>query len=184
VCTQQESITKTALEQRNALQHTATHCNTLQHTATHCNTLQHTATHCNTLQHSATHCNSLLTATYIRTGTQQEVMKKTALELIANKPFDEQDLKFCSLQHTATHCNTLHHTATRCNTLQLCVYATGSHEKDSSRARREQALQRTRSQIPLVWNFSRPRKGRNNQKSNYLNNQKLHHLNNQKSNHF
>ena len=27
----------------------------------------------------------------------------------------------CSLQHTATHCNTLHHTATHCNTLQHTV---------------------------------------------------------------
>ena len=97
-CTQEESITKTALEHRNTLQHTATHCNTLQHTATRCNTLQHTATHCNSLQHTATHCNTLqLTATHCNcVCTQQEAMKKTALELDANEPFNEQDLKFRS----------------------------------------------------------------------------------------
>jgi len=48
--------------ERNALQHTATHCNALQHTAAtaiYCTAQQHTATQCNTLQHTATHCNTL-----------------------------------------------------------------------------------------------------------------------------
>jgi len=67
--------------------YTATHGHSLQHTATHCNTLQH-FTICTPLQHIATHCNTL------------------------------QNTTSCTpLQHNVTHCNTLQHTATHCNTL-------------------------------------------------------------------
>jgi len=111
---------------RNALQHTATHCNILQlrgerqtqrretdvlnteDAASHCNTLQHTvirdsdtAKHCNTLRHSATHCNTVQ-----HSATQCDTRQRHCK----------------TLQHAATHrdtrqrrCNTLQHTATHCN---------------------------------------------------------------------
>ena len=82
--------------------HTASHCNTLQHTwkhsiRTHCYALQHT----NTLQHAATHLKTLYTCTpmYIH----------MCGHMIHNC--------ICTLQHTASHCNTFQHTETHCNTL-------------------------------------------------------------------
>ena len=62
-----------------------------QHTATHCSTPQYTATHCSTLQHTVAHW---------------------VFDVFAWAVSHE------SIQHTATHCNTLQHTATHCNTLQ------------------------------------------------------------------
>jgi len=72
-------------------------------------TTTHTATHCNT------HCNTLYS---IRTmGHESE------------RPFSN------TLQHTATHCNTLQHTATHCNTLQhtIYIYITRTMGHDSKR---------------------------------------------------
>jgi len=65
----------------------------------HCNKLhQHTTTHCNKLhQHTTTHCN-------------------TRSSKITAEGRSHASLP--TLQHTATHCNTLQHTATHCNTLQ------------------------------------------------------------------
>ena len=119
------------------LQHTAPHCTTLHHTATHCNirqnepcmfavfyfvvahlqkygafvviintlkrgvfealvdTLPHTDTHCNKLQHTK----SLYLLAHLLGFHQMISLQHT-------------------LQHTATHCNTLQHTATHCSTLQ------------------------------------------------------------------
>ena len=102
----------------NTLRHTATHCNTLTHTATHCNILQRTATHFNTLQHTATHCTTLQhTANTLQhqgaTGTISIVWRNGLVQHTA--------AHWHTLQHTATHykqCNTLQHVATHCNTLQ------------------------------------------------------------------
>jgi len=97
--------------QLDTLQHTATHCNTLQHTATHCNTLQHTATHCNTLQH---------TATYQKRGRS----RGWAAGCVARcSPTMRGTAPACTyvndtLQHIATHCNTLQHTTAHYTTLQ------------------------------------------------------------------
>jgi hypothetical protein len=110
---------------RRFLRHTATHCNTLQNTATHCSTsysgtimslswhcvrffLQHTATRCNalqTLQHTATHCNTSYSG------------------IVSCFSLGTVPVSFCdTLQHIATHCNTLQHTATHCNVRQHIVY--------------------------------------------------------------
>jgi len=89
---------------------TATHRNAVQHTAARCNALQHTTAHCNTLQYTVKH----------RKDTQQYTSTHYCNTLPTWPPL----LKFwfvsgmCTLQHTATHCNTLQHTATHCNTLQ------------------------------------------------------------------
>jgi len=113
------------------LQHVATYCNTLQqversqalqceehmligditHTDTHCNTLQHTATHCNTLQHTATLCNKCEIRAHRRlvTGSGEGVSGPHHSDCHALRSL---------LQHTATHCITLHHTAPHCTTLQ------------------------------------------------------------------
>jgi len=99
------------------IQHTAAHCKTLQHTATHCNTLQHTATLCNILQHTAPHCNTLqhiatqwymclymhihiFVWIYIRCSLYDMCLFVCLLGKGLN-------LHQCTLQHTATHCNTL-----------------------------------------------------------------------------
>jgi len=95
-----------------------TYCNTLQHDATHCNgrSSQHLSlflaqsnlTICGTLQHTATAilCNIL--------HTLQQALEPASLPFYLS-------FNICTLQHAATHCNTLHtvqHTATHCNTLQ------------------------------------------------------------------
>ena len=109
----------------NALQRTATNCNALHRTASHCNALQRTATQCNALQRTATHCNALQrTATHC--DALQRVVEHCNTHTRANYGECRADwcdrLAVCdehvSLQHTATHCNTLQHTATHCNTLQ------------------------------------------------------------------
>ena len=77
-------------------------CRPSQFTASHCNTLQHTATRCNTLQHSTTHtaARTILSSLSIRciamrhTATQQRTATTSTLP---------QN----TLQHTATHCNSL-----------------------------------------------------------------------------
>ena len=112
----------------NTLQHTATHCNTLQHIVTLQHTateewkqqiwyfnhsLQRTATHCNTLQHTATHCNKL-----------QHILQHTLTEEWEQQTwFLNLSFSKCWLKQVHTYsylsprCNTLQHTATHCNTL-------------------------------------------------------------------
>jgi len=109
-----------------SLQHTATHCNTLHHTATHCNTLQHTATRYTSLHHTAQHCNKLqrtrdahvneswhttthawCTRWWGRTRWWVRAHKRNQWPPVPHMP----SLVEQSLQHTATHCNTLQHTA-------------------------------------------------------------------------
>jgi len=126
------------------MQRTATHHNTRQHTATQCNTLQRTATHCNTMQHTATHCNALQhTATHIKTGLLQvsnklgsamvlwerhtHVTHGNESRLLSTSHVTHVNTKLLqvsnTLQHAATHCNTLQH-ATHCNTGLLQVSIT------------------------------------------------------------
>jgi len=85
-----------------------TNCNKLQHATTHCNTLQHTATHCNTF--------SILGAIFSTSRT----LRRLSFRCVWNvPPHTTTNCNTCNtLQHTATHCNTLQHTATHCNTLQ------------------------------------------------------------------
>jgi len=98
--------------------HKSRQMRTLQHTATHSRTsiesLVFTCAHCNTPQHTATHCNTLTqhTATHSRTSIESLVFTCAH----CNTP-----------QHTATHCNTLQHTATHRNTLQH----TATHSRTS-----------------------------------------------------
>jgi len=98
-------------------------CNTVQRTASYCNALQHTATderkfpkssdsiatHCNSLKHTAAYyCSPLARCCNTCCNTLRQ----------SNVCFCDQAI---SLQHTATHCNTLQwleHTTTHCNTLQ------------------------------------------------------------------
>jgi len=80
-------------------------CNALQHTATHCNTLQHTAAHCSTSRRNST-----------SRGFWVHILKSPVTIEYAIWIGYKADCN--TLQHTATHCNTLQHTATHCNTLQ------------------------------------------------------------------
>jgi len=85
-------------------------CNTLPHTATNYHTLQHTthtARH-HTLQHTA--------ATHPRPGIRARAVTATHCH---------------TLQHTATHCNTLPHAATH-HTLQ---HTAATHPRPGTRAR-------------------------------------------------
>jgi len=123
------------------VQHTSTRCNTLQlpqHSATLCNTLLHTATNRSTpvqahpvvsflpklqphdllqlpriracVSYTAANCNSLQhSATHPHTATRKQLSRVRAY-------INCQVLcKNCNntLQHTATHCNTLQHTHTQ-----------------------------------------------------------------------
>jgi len=91
-------------------------CNTLQHTATHCNALQHTATH-NTLQHTAT---QITTSKEFDKGyiIYNRFRSAVRYETLCDH-FDSAGLLCTTLQHTATHYNTLQYTdpAIRYNTL-------------------------------------------------------------------
>jgi len=95
-----------------------THCNTLQHTATHCNTLQHTAIHCNTLRISSTR---MLQAKHRDAGKRilgcgkwknhpLDAIQDTRKERLKRRLVASEDV-------SATRCNTLQHTATHCDTL-------------------------------------------------------------------
>jgi len=78
-------------------------CNTLQHTRTRCNTIRH-----NTLQLTS---NTRGLVTIFAAG-------------IWNAPTTQTLYK--SLQHTATHCNTLQLTATHCNTQEpVTIFVAG-----------------------------------------------------------
>ena len=98
---------------------TATHCHTLPHTATHCNTLQHSATHCNVLQHTATHCNTQ--GRWLSSVLQCVAMCCRVLPLTLQHTATHSN----TLQHTATHCNTLQHTATHCTHCNTLLYRYG-----------------------------------------------------------
>ena len=82
------------------------------HRTTHCDTLQHTATHCNTLQHIDTH----LRYSYIRIHTYTNIPVyipiHTSFFFSHYKPLNLQKLNLRSLQHTATHRNTLQQAVT------------------------------------------------------------------------
>ena len=103
---------------KQALQHTATHCNTLQYTATQCNALQRTATHCNTLQRTATHCNTHVT--HMDCNTTDFWLRMSWLLM-------RRLVTVITLQHTATHCDTLQHTAYNCNTTHFLLHVVIAH---------------------------------------------------------
>jgi len=73
--------------------HAATHCTALQHTALHCSTLHCTALHCNAMQHTTAH------HTAICCTTLQHACSR--LKSCGNA------VTIHTLQHIATHCNTL-----------------------------------------------------------------------------
>jgi len=91
---------------RHTLLRTATHFNIRQHTATYGSTLQHTAAHCNVRQHTATYGNALQYTMHFVNACAY-IHTHTHIVMTRSRP----------LQHTATHCNTLHHTTSHCNTL-------------------------------------------------------------------
>ena len=133
-----------AEESSNSMRARPTHCAMLQHAATSLqpswgivrlytrttNIPQYTATHCNTLQY---HCNTAEEfSDYMRArlpaslqGFNQKIQLKERGQAF-NVWFRDtlgisQSCPCNTLQHTATHCNTLQyteHTATHCNTLQ------------------------------------------------------------------
>jgi len=112
---------------QHALQDTAAHCSTLQHTTAHCNTLQHTATHCNT------RCRRHIGMVFLRSKichTLQDTMQHNATPRNSHAtqcntpqltcPFRMLGWCFwCAIFATCcnTHCITLQHFATHCNTL-------------------------------------------------------------------
>jgi len=74
------------------------------------NTLQHTALHCNTLHYTATHTHPSVCTTRVSGAMlyhNDSVMRVTPLVCILHYNHDH------TLQHTATHCNTLQHARTR-----------------------------------------------------------------------
>ena len=89
---------------------------TLQHAATCCNTLEHAAKRCNTLQHTGTYCSFMLAAPLcclcmICTHT-------TPHSSYCSRHYNDalcMAIDTHTLQHAATHCNTLQHTATHCS---------------------------------------------------------------------
>ena len=89
------------------LHHIAPYCTTLHHTTSHCTTLQRTATHRNTLLHTATHC------TEVGDFTNPKKRKKSKSKYPQAQTFVRseylQTKLYLYVQHTATHCNTLHH---------------------------------------------------------------------------
>ena len=117
------------------LQHTAAHCNTLQHTATLCNTLQHTAAHCNTLQHAIFSRRQVLVPLDVCMGWLRWVgASKLQVSFAEYRLFDRALLQKRptilrrlltkanpyekgAAVLTTIHCNTLQHTATHCTTL-------------------------------------------------------------------
>jgi len=109
-----------------------TYCNTLLHTATHCNTRRHTATHCNTLQHTATHCNTLSLTCQSRVPSYRYRPILFGMALFACGLIDYLlystilCIRYYTLHHTATHCNTLQHTATHtdCGLIDHLLYST------------------------------------------------------------
>ena len=70
-----------------------------------------TATHCNTLQHTA----PCLPANHIQST---DSLQHTATHC---NTLQHTATHCNTLQHSATHCNTLQHSATHCNTLQYTV---------------------------------------------------------------
>ena len=127
--------------QCNILQQTATHCRTLQNTAEHGNTPDSAPTQavstmlslrgC-TLQHSATRHTTLVPRKYAQcwqwlrtainchtlqyTATYWSLIQHTATHIYLGSVDNVVAGNGCTLQHTATHCNTLELTAIHCNT--------------------------------------------------------------------
>jgi len=103
-------------------QHIATYCNTPQHTPTPSNTLQHPPTHCNTLQHACGHtkehepsryvmpCTHMTIYGHVYTQPDCTTLPTSRLAVPTAKDYHSY-LPPCmtSLQHTATHGNTLHY---------------------------------------------------------------------------
>ena len=89
--------------------------------ATHCNTLQHTATHCNTLQLN-THLTDEIAANFI------DFLSSARNHSVYEKERDGEEVFFSANANqisASAHvfvcvyvCTTLQHTATHCNTLQ------------------------------------------------------------------
>jgi len=97
--------------------HHATRCKTLQDTAAHCSTLQHTETTCcNTLQ---SHPPLVRHFTHIQNSrhTLTNTSCHTCTTCIT-RPLQHTATHCTTLHHTAPHCTTLQHTTTHCNTLQ------------------------------------------------------------------
>jgi len=133
------------IRKSNALQHTATHCNTLQQTATDCNTLQHLALkgESNLIRKSACGCCLILpflhrvlleyvaVCCYIVLMRYDNILTPCSVAVCCSAlQHVLQCVAVCrqhagTLQHTATHCNTLHAyqcVAVCCSVLQ-CVAA-------------------------------------------------------------
>jgi len=111
------------------------HCNTLQHTATHCNTLQRTATHCLYSLYSVAVCCNVKIKDMMSPHAKNPPpsrclhMQRNPCRNPPPSRFDKETvethgflcmwrhhvfshgLSIFTLQHTATHCNTLQHTA-------------------------------------------------------------------------
>jgi len=112
---------------------TATHCNTLQHTATHCNTLRYDIEYGQRLNicgaykrmhNDGMRYGSRTTTQYLRciqTDNASTFVLNTNANTSNQNTFVVLENVCRELVHTTTHCdvwNTLQHTATHCNTLQ------------------------------------------------------------------
>jgi len=121
------------LKTRIFMTHIGPFLHVLQRTALQCNTphcfwvmLHHffaidfITTHCNMLQQTATPCNTTLflcNASSYR-ATRYNILQHTASHCITL----HHAAPHCStLHHTATYCTTLQHTATYCTTLCVCM---------------------------------------------------------------
>jgi len=153
----------------NTLQHPATPCNNLQHTAlciciSYTVYLQYrsvsdesrlrTATHCNTLQHG-TPFSTLTAAQHNRFCLHCNTAHHSPLSLQHSTSFSTQRTgthltgisNSATLQHTATHCNTLHCTATHCNSLQHLAVRCNTLQCTAAHCNRMQHTHRIGTQL-------------------------------------
>jgi len=94
-------------------------------------------TYCNALQHTATY-HQIYTKPEdqgqgrpVLMPLQQITVQHTATHC---DTLQQTATQGTTLQHTATYCNTLQHTATRCTTLQHTAHCNTHHETEGNRA--------------------------------------------------
>ena len=128
--------------------HSATHCASVQHTAPPCNTQQHLPPPCNSLQHTATPAAASRALTHSRTryttlqpdAIQCNFLQHTT-DLLLHHALSLTQLTN-TLQHTATHCNSLQLPATHYNPC-CCITRTHSPTQAFSISKCTNTLQHT-----------------------------------------
>jgi len=97
------------------------------YTAAHCNTLQYTATHCNTTYHTRTQSPAYYTHTITLVVMVTQVTVFGVLEQVIVCV-----MYTCTLQHTATHCNTIQHTHTQSPAAHTHTITSSTHTHNQS----------------------------------------------------